>query len=409
MKRTELHGQIHWVLSCLIAFFISFKFLIPVFIVLLLINWVAEGNFKSKFKSIPNLPVFLVFISLYLYYLIGMLYSSNKTYGWADLQTKLSLLIFPLIFATSLVNKEKFNSVLLSFVSGVFAVSLYLLARASYLYFHENINYFYYVDFSYFLHPSYFGMFVNLAMLIIGLDKIEFLAKNNFIKIAALLFLLFIIILLSSKLALLSTLLLMLIYGISYIVKTKKFKLGLALLFTFVAATILLIKAVPELNARIQNALNAVNADEVDKTESESNAVRILVWNAAGKALVENGLIGTGTGDVKDELFKQYEKLGYTGALEHKLNAHNQFLQTGVALGYIGLLVLLATFFVPIYFSWLNKNYLFICFSLLVLLNCLTESMLEAEAGVIFISFFQSILFFNEVKFTPTKFSTFAE
>lgn len=409
MKRTEIQPQIHLVLCSLIAFFISFKFLIPVFIVLLLLNWIVEGNFKSKFSAVSNKPVLYVFISLYLFYLIGMLYSSNKSYGWADLQTKLSLLIFPIIFSTSALNEKQVSTILRSFVSGVFAVSLSLLGRAIYLYFTEQVNYFYYVDFSYFLHPSYFGMFVNLAMLLILFNKIQLSSNSLLLKIISLLFLLVIIVLLSSKLALLSSLLIIMISGINYIISSKKYKVGFLLLFAFLGSIFILIKAVPELNARIQNAITALNSNSVDKSNSESNAVRMLVWNAASDALIQNGALGVGTGDVKDELFKQYELKGYSGALEHKLNAHNQFLQTGVALGFVGLIVFLATFLVPIYFSWRYQNYLFISFSLLVLLNCLTESMLEAEAGVIFISFFQSLLFFNHEKFTPTKFSTFAK
>ena len=268
-----------------------------------------------------------------------------------------------------------------------------MLCRAFYFYFSQHLNYFFYVDFSYFLHPSYFGLSVNLAILLL-LSRSEFVLPV-YLKVVLVLFLTLIIVLLSSKLALLSTVLIFIFHGINYLVLTKKYKTGLLLFALFFATVFILIKSIPELNTRIQNTLDALNADKIDKTDSESNAVRILVWNAASEALLENGMFGVGTGDVKDELLKHYEKLGYTGALEHKLNAHNQFLQTGVALGFLGFALLIATFLIPIYFAWQQKNYLFVSFALLVIINCLTESMLEAEAGVISIAFFQSLLFFR--------------
>jgi O-antigen ligase len=177
--------------------------------------------------------------------------------------------------------------------------------------------------------------------------------------------------------------------------------MGIAVLLIFVSGTLFLISKIPELESRIQNGVNTLNADNIDKTSSESNAVRILVWRAASQAFAESGLWGYGTGDVKDELFSRYEQNGYSGALEHKLNAHNQFLQTGIALGWIGFLLLLLTIILPLLTCWKQKNFLFVGFIVMIGINLLTESMLEAEAGVIFIAFFQSLLFFRSTSELP--------
>ena len=81
-----------------------------------------------------------------------------------------------------------------------------------------------------------------------------------------------------------------------------------------------------------------------------------------------------------------------TGALKKKLNAHNQFLQTFIGTGIIGFLLLLSITLGAIIKGFINKNYLLILFSLLMILNFLVESMLQAQAGFIFFVFFFCIL-----------------
>ncbi len=396
MNKSDLHKTVHFYCCCAIAFFLSFKFLIPIFIILLLLNWFSEGNLKNKFTSHENKSILLLFIAPYCFYLIGMLYSANTSYGFADLQTKLSLMLFPLVFSTTKLRPGEHLKIGNALLLGVISASLFLVSRASYYYFTLGVNYFFYVDFSNFLHPSYFGLAVNLCILVLLTHNESNL--SGYLKFILVTFLTLIIFLLSSKLALLSTLLIFIGYGINFILQSKRYKTGITLLILLLGVSVFLVKSIPELEARIQNTVQALTAEKTDKTNSESSAVRILVWKAASDAFLQNGLLGVGTGDVKDELFSHYKELGYTGALEHKLNAHNQFLQTGIALGYLGFALLLSYFLLPIFISWQQKNYLFVSCSLLIAINCLTESMLEAEAGVIFIAFFQSHLFFRSNK-----------
>lgn len=397
MLNQLLHTKVQLYLCCAFAFFLSFKFALPIFVVLMVLNSLLEGNFKARYTNIPNKKWVLLFCSLYLLYLVGMVYSENKSYGWADLQTKLSMLLFPLFLNFSQFEQQETKKIQQFFLAGVVIASVSLLGRATFYYLYEHLNYFYYVDFSVFLHPSYFGMMINLALIFILLDASKSGISSSFVRITLLLFFSLIILLLSSKLALISCLLIFIGVGIYRILHSKNYLTGIVFLLLFVAAATSIIYTVPELNQRIQNARVVLNANSIDKTDAESNAVRILVWQAATAAFLENGIVGTGTGDVKDELFKHYKRNGYTGALEHRLNAHNQFLQTGVALGYFGFVLFLLSIIVPASIALKNKNYVYVSFVLLVVLNFLTESMLESEAGVFIYAFFNSLLFFRKI------------
>jgi O-antigen ligase len=87
-----------------------------------------------------------------------------------------------------------------------------------------------------------------------------------------------------------------------------------------------------------------------------------------------------------------------TGIFNEQLNSHNQFLQTFLALGLPGILLLLSLFVFPIINSLKTKNYILFCFLVIVFLNFLTESMLETISGVVFFAFFYSLLIANSTR-----------
>jgi len=77
-----------------------------------------------------------------------------------------------------------------------------------------------------------------------------------------------------------------------------------------------------------------------------------------------------------------------------RLNPHNQFLHSTVTLGIVGLLILVSIFTIPIAIGIKTKNYFFIFFIIAVVLNCMTESVLEVQKGILFFCVF-SVLLFN--------------
>ena len=130
-------------------------------------------------------------------------------------------------------------------------------------------------------------------------------------------------------------------------------------------------------------------------TSNDSNGSRILVWKAAIDIIKTNYLTGEGTGDAKDKMLETYKEKGMLSEYENKLNSHNQYLNTFIALGVAGFLSLVLCLLIPLYYSFKEKNFLFIAFIFLTGLNFLFESMLERQAGVIFFAFFYTLLYFN--------------
>jgi O-antigen ligase len=143
----------------------------------------------------------------------------------------------------------------------------------------------------------------------------------------------------------------------------------------------------------IQNAINEKdNKNNVVTTSSDGSGRRIFVWKASMDLIKQNFWLGVGTGDSKDQLLETYKSNGMITEYKFQLNAHNQYLNTMVSLGVFGLLILLLCFLIPLYYAVKNKLIMLLGFTLIVSFNFLFESMLEAQAGVIFYVFFNTIL-----------------
>ena len=147
---------------------------------------------------------------------------------------------------------------------------------------------------------------------------------------------------------------------------------------------------------RIQTSWNLImqQSDPIDPTSVESTAERVLVWEQAIELIKEHPLLGVGTGDVKDALVEKYVLSGLEGVESEKLNAHNQFLQSFAALGLFGFLSLALGLLLPAVMAIKRGNSVFFIFIVIIIINALTESILEVQAGVVFYAFFNSFFMF---------------
>jgi O-antigen ligase len=107
-----------------------------------------------------------------------------------------------------------------------------------------------------------------------------------------------------------------------------------------------------------------------------------------------NAWIGVGTGDVRDEIEKQYQIDNSILSDEYRLRAHNQFLTFLVSFGIIGLIVFVLSIIYPLF--KITDSYLYLSFVVIALLSMLTEDTLESQAGVTFFAFLNIFLLLLE-------------
>ena len=145
--------------------------------------------------------------------------------------------------------------------------------------------------------------------------------------------------------------------------------------------------------SRFEAALKEITSKSNTSTETNgSSSSRLLIWQSSKSVLVENLAIGVGTGDIKDELIKQYKKVNFLHGVENENNCHNQYLQFFILFGIGGGLVFLVSLIYPTYISIKYSNTIYLYFIFLIAANMLVESMLETKAGVEFFALFNAIL-----------------
>jgi len=127
-----------------------------------------------------------------------------------------------------------------------------------------------------------------------------------------------------------------------------------------------------------------------------SATYRLAEWSCAMDVIKEHPLAGTGLGDNREALLKSYENRGFWSGLEMRFNAHNQYIETTLSTGLIGLIFLLLLLGAYAQLAFKNKDWLSLSALVFFAMCLLTESMFErAWAVLLFAIYFPLMLLFG--------------
>lgn len=392
------------------------------FILLFILINLIEGNFKNRIVLLLNSPIALLFILLLVLHLIGILYSSDKTNAWFDVNKKAFLFALPVVMITSSALRKEdihrlFNWFIFSCLLGTF-VCLYhaiLLSSSANGFFYINSitsSEFYSPSFSnlwkFFtygplasginINPSYFSLYLIFCLiLLLHLNHVRFRDYSRTKKISLVflwIYLTIFVILLSSRIMIIALLVLNAFTCYTFVSDDKVLK---KMIFAILAVVMLsiLIYTNPISRYRSEEVLITPKTFELESLHTQSVSIRASLWYQGIKAFQSvNPLLGAGTGDVI-AVMQNAGKENHLSNVLGSANPHNQFLYTLIGLGGIGLLVLISCFFLPAYFALRQNHYLYLGFTLIFVLLCMTESALEFQKGIAFYALFNSILVFS--------------
>lgn len=396
MRSITVYGKpLHFYFYVLLVLLIPFDAFISLSIILLGISVFFFQPLKISFRNIKERPITYVFAAFYLFYIFGMLYTSNTSAGLREMEYRLSILIFPLIIAASpKLEKRSYLLLLTTFVLACALASVISFVHGSFFYGDFRLPAYY--ELSLFHHTSYFSLYINFCFLIIFylLETVDLKPVHKKFALGLIIFFFLFNLLLGSKMGIIISLLIFAAYGLIYFRNKPKLPLlGYAILA--VGLTYAAIQLVPGMKERVHYMKLALFSTDPDNQVEESSMVRVHIWEQAIEIFKENPILGVGTGDAKDSLMEKYEENDILMALEKRLNAHNQYFELLLNFGLAGLLYFLFTCFYPLYLSLQNRNYVYTGFILLFLASITVESMLETQAGVVFYAFLNSLLFFH--------------
>jgi O-antigen ligase len=376
-------------------------FVLPVskkIIPLIIILWVINGLFfvllnKHRIKKQSKPSVLMV---LYLFYVVYFFISPYKDSALFDLEVKLSIMLFPLGFYFTGNYLPERKKLFKAFILGVLFSIFVLFIRACYLYFTEqDVKYFTYSDFSFLMHTSYYSMYVCWALYMLITDLFTAHSKKMFSsnKVYYFLTLLLsvVIFLLASKTGIIVWLLIMIYAYVLYYLKFRNLWPLITIPVILIVMLVGILSVNNKLFIRFKETYSVLFGDKSANNKFSSTTARTKIWPLAWQLIKENPA-GYGTGAEKEVLKQTYLKNKLHKAYEKQLNAHNQFLQTGLALGLLGMLLLMALFIRFLFLGIKFDEWLLFGFALITSVNFITESMLETQAGVVFFAFFYSLL-----------------
>ena len=96
----------------------------------LLINWIAEANYKTKLDALKQNKSVLLVLGLFSLHLIWLVNTTDFVYGLGDIKAKLPLLIIPFVLGSAIkISTQELNRFLLLFISGIIVASIVCLFK----------------------------------------------------------------------------------------------------------------------------------------------------------------------------------------------------------------------------------------------------------------------------------------
>ena len=330
---------------------------------------------------------FWILLSLFILFCISALYSSDTTGAWKEIEIRLPLFIFPLIFGIAPLSEKQKELVFKFFI--LLTVIIPTIGFVSQLttYFDTKDSGFFYND--HLVHyagkqAAYFALYVNIALIGVFYFWQKHQGKSKLEKVTLLTAFSFLVViqyLLASRMALMVMLLLIVGFmGVQLFTKTSKKQIIVmfgGFVFAVIGLTVLFPKALKRFDSITHFEYRFDNTNPINHFNGEIKAenwnglnTRLALWTCAWDVVKEKPIFGTGIGDVQDDLVRAYKEKNFIFALESNYNSHNQYLDILLSNGILGLFVFLGFIVYVIQYARQTKDWLLLAI-LLVFSNIL--------------------------------------
>lgn len=398
--RASISSNLHFIFSVLVAFLLIVDIkLCSIATALLFLNWFYGKGYLQLIHSIKKEWTGFLLVFFFLLHVVGLLYSQNLKYGFSDIERKLSLLIIPLVLLSKPLTISQRDFSIMAFISFALLLSCIGLVRGLCHYQDIASNHgpehliTHFAD----IHRVYFSMYLLFCYLALFYLQSAYAWKGMktgaWIWAAAFLLILFVFIMASRMMLILMIVSSAMLLFYFTVIKNKQYIK--ALVFCVVGLVLLSVVYmkvgyVRNFMGQLTEKLDAGQTEEVNSVN-----IRVVKYRCALQGIEQNWLWGVGTGDIQDVLNALYLKNGFHKGYEVNMDAHNQYLQTWLAQGLPGLLLLLAFLFLNFKKGIAERNYL-VLFVLCIFTVCsLSESLLTTQKGVVFFALFFPLTYYS--------------
>jgi O-antigen ligase len=358
------------------------------------INVVLNPEIKNIFQKIWSRKDILVGTLFFLIILFSGIYSTDLGYLGERLRIKLPFLLLPLAFIVIPPFSERQYLSLFYFlilVVGLSAMPVGINYWLDYEQIHENmqkgqpiptpmnhIRYSLLIAFSILSGATLWwkGFFLKYKQeryVIAGITTVLF----------------FFIHLLSVRSGLLVLYIAILFLSLRLIIISKRYLLGIGIVFGLVLFAFTALKTVPSLQAKINYMRYDFEQYLAGNNKNYSDAERFISMEVGLSIGNRNPVLGVGAGDL-EEVVSEIYKNEYPDIPKPKM-PHNQFLSVYAGTGVFGFIVFLFAFFYPL---WYRRNYediFFVILHVIVFFSFFIENTIETAIGVAFYALFLMI------------------
>jgi O-antigen ligase len=370
---------------------------LSIILILLIALFFARLLIGTLDKQLIRNPFLLTSFGFMLLYLAGSLKSFESAETQFDFTQKASVFLIGLLT----MNKKwlipsYLNRLKLGFIIGNMSALLICLVIAALNFVKTgNTKSFFYSKLSFFMHTSYFAMYLcfSIAIILTGLFDGAKLFKFQWLNLVCLAFFFAGIILLDSKTGIITLLIISALYAFRFFSEIK-IKTKHLLILAIIIFTLGLLISMNQ-SSRFSKIIADYRAIDqpIEKIDESTEGKRVYIWKSAIEVINENLWFGTGVGNDNQALASEYNEKGYFFLAKKNLNAHNQYLQVFMALGIGGFIFFVAYSILPLYYGIRHKDLLTISFAVIMIVNMLTESVLNRQAGIVFWTIWGSLLF----------------
>jgi hypothetical protein len=412
MKKREIHIKAFFVLTLLLAAVMPFSARLTTWcIILLALNWLMEGDPGSKLRTSLRHPVAVLCMLFYALEICGLLHTRHLRDGFYHAQNEASFLVFPLLFCCyPRLPPGLINKVFAVFSFSVLLSSLYCLCVAFIHYVHSaDVSFFFYHTLvaPVHQHAVYFSMYVFICIVWLFKSlKATTPVHRRYTMMLLLGYFGGLLFLLRSKI-LVAICMLYFVYQLAAslrrrpVVKSQAiFSLGMV-----GGICIALCTANPlshQFSGLRRSDLNVLRARSFDPGDYfDEVQLRLLLWKFTLEILHESHswLLGVSPGDaryrINRKVVSQKMYVGVPGTPDHgylNYNVHNQYLETLLRSGLIGLTLLLLLLSMLVREAIIRKDDVLFFLVLTFAIVFLTESVLERQFGIVPFLFFTCLL-----------------
>lgn len=362
-----------------------------------------EGGWQQ-----PKTPWWYALLACGFWVIAGGWYApANERYSQL-LGLQLVLVVLPALFLLPKRLPQNFKQkVWWVFYAAALLASMYVTGIGIYrtlaegrLYAYFASHYLYYTELAErLMHPAYFSALVAVALMGGGYLREKGSFNSRWYWLAQGWLLLFLL-LLSARMVLIALLISGVLLALYLGWKRGNKRLVWAALLGAPLFALAVFWILPE---RLQSRFTELGQFEYDIHAPEERlfnglTIRLAEWEGVFSALEGHWWLGHGTGAGQIALREAYQKIGFQVGLERDFNAHNQYLETWLHNGLIGLLLLLAVFAFAFRTAWHQQNWLALWFVVFVMLCLLSESMLMRHRGMLLLAVYLPLMLREDTK-----------